>query len=910
MTDGEAGPVAYTGHLPPLVVAIARADGDVVGAGFLISADTLVTCGHVVRDASADTSQNAVTIRLAGDQDSRPVEATIIRVLGSDQEEQSRDVALLRLPGPVSGYKPDVARLADRADVYGLKLRAFGFPDGLKVGAMVGDHVDLVGVGPDARGLLQLKAGDKTIKKGFSGGAVRDGDEVLGMLVTMRDAGREGFMIPAMLLARHIREAMPEPSIEVRSSAASKFDHVDNLRSFIRSELERAAGHTGAHLDLFATKAAFCDTVDQIIKAHHGETTGLRSIPHGEMLEAASNKTVYLQAPGGLGKTFYLLRVLLAAIDADRVPFYLDARRAKTKYRAGDDGVEELFDECTQQGGRWSIFLKAIGAHLPVIVVIDGLNESTHSTTNIMGVIDHLARNYVPTLVVADRMSGVEPRLGQFQRATILPLPADVAESRIPEIMISASSALRKVLSIPFFLDLYERILRTSVESQTGPRRRADVMLAYLALCDSGDAQAATIVERGKKLASRLAPIAFEAYRIGSVRIETKWLKDKLGNEAAVIERLKDAGMLVAAGDQHVAFRHQLFHDFLAGYHLKSSTPAEWRGSAFDLATLRAKSFDALEFTAELLNGKANDFIIEVYDWNYSAAITCVLDLEAGVTGEASPLSASLRDALIALNADKRFDHFAHTRQRAERRAATITSASAIAHREAPTRDALVECVRTAYLVDPEFPMALEWKRLFTLPGKPDSTDWALLQHTPLLAWTAANAFRPSISAADPLVDYLIRLYDALYASQPEDERAIATRWRIVHILGAVNREEAVATLVRAIRNEKVEKAGWIRYGAARSLAEIASRTDSAEAAARILGHVIAVMDQLVGSPAFNELRDVAVIAESSPAWWPSTYRTVIEKGLELARSTGLDSQELDLWKTRLQDLTGLGSQA
>jgi hypothetical protein len=69
-------------------------------------------------------------------------------------------------------------------------------------------------------------------------------------------------------------------------------------------------------------------------------------------------------------------------------------------------------------------------------------------------------------------------------------------------------------------------------------------------------------------------------------------------------------------------------------------------------------------------------------------------------------------------------------------------------------------------------------------------------------------------------------------------------------------------------------------------------------------------MDQLVGSPAFNELRDVAVIAESSPAWWPSTYRTVIEKGLELARSTGLDSQELDLWKTRLQDLTGLGSQA
>jgi hypothetical protein len=85
-----------------------------------------------------------------------------------------------------------------------------------------------------------------------------------------------------------------------------------------------------------------------------------------------------------------------------------------------------------------------------------------------------------------------------------------------------------------------------------------------------------------------------------------------------------------------------------------------------------------------------------------------------------------------------------------------------------------------------------------------------------IIGWTASNSLRrASISPADTT------WATALLVS--EDTSQI--RWRAAHFLGAAGSDDAVDSLFRALDNDAEE---WVRYGALRSLVEIAANSDGA----------------------------------------------------------------------------------
>ena len=691
--------------------------------------------------------------------------------------------------------------------------------------------------------------------------------------------------------------------------AAKDFPDIARLREFTETRLNTAS------LKLLDTRATLCLSFAELEKLHRGGASSAETFAPAELLaKFRSGGALLVKAPGGFGKSFFLLRTMLEAIDQGMVPFFLDLRSAELKLDGApdEDACAELFKKPSQRAVKWDILRKARDKDLGIFIAVDGLNEAL-TPDAIERTLAYLLKNFSDRLVlmVSDRMSERPPPFAA-QLCTILRLSPAVVAGRFPELNLdSLRGDFKYLLSIPFFLALYEEIARSVHAADARPlfRTRSEMLFAYIALCYDSRIGYGDMQETGRKIVAKLAPVAFEGYRPGGVRMNGKWLLAELKKIELAPEKLLTSGLLVKEPQDTLAFSHQLFHDFLAGYHLatkndpQSDGPAEayWSSANFDIATLKAISFDALYFAVELVPDRADAFVTEVYDWNYQAAIHLILNLATNDTTPEADRARALRDALIAVNCEKRFDPFQHTRNAAAKRAASIAQIYQSPFNDATLASfgALREIVRTEYQYSGDYYQT--WKRMFLLTEKPQPRDWALLQASPLIAWTAANAFRRSLNEGDPLIDYLCGLYDAIYARQRLADAAIGARWRIVHILGAADGDNGVEKLFDAVVLEaRAPQTQWVQYGAVRSLVEIAARRAEAKLADAILEKLIAVMGPTISvdSRTFGELREVAIPA-CPPPWWTASYSAVLKKGAELA----LTPEDRNLWTERLATL-------
>lgn len=204
-------------HFKSAIARIYAQNGVVVGAGFLVAENCLLTCAHVVTSAlglPADTVEqpNAplkVDFPLIEEEaikgESFAAQVILWQPVAPDQVGE--DMAVLRIATPLPEAIGPV-RLAADSGVWDTRIRMFGFPKGIDNGIWVtGVLRDRVGSGRVQMDAIAAEGG-RSVEKGFSGAPIWDEaqDAVVGMAIAAekrRDTVTAAFMTPQATLTKY-----------------------------------------------------------------------------------------------------------------------------------------------------------------------------------------------------------------------------------------------------------------------------------------------------------------------------------------------------------------------------------------------------------------------------------------------------------------------------------------------------------------------------------------------------------------------------------------------------------------------------------------------------------------------------------------------------------------------------------
>jgi uncharacterized protein (DUF697 family)/energy-coupling factor transporter ATP-binding protein EcfA2 len=200
---GHMSETAPARSLKPSIVRIWGPDNAVIGAGFLVSANHVLTAAHVARRARQDSTDPLGHVTVDFPLISRPGPPMRARVVFvGTVEAPDVDVAGLVLEGdPPDGVKP--VHLVTAESVWGHRFRAHGFPSGRDRGEWAsGRLLDAV------EGGWIMIAGDKSsgvrVRPGYSGAPVWDDvlNATTGMVVAAdkEDKDRIAYVLPASIL--------------------------------------------------------------------------------------------------------------------------------------------------------------------------------------------------------------------------------------------------------------------------------------------------------------------------------------------------------------------------------------------------------------------------------------------------------------------------------------------------------------------------------------------------------------------------------------------------------------------------------------------------------------------------------------------------------------------------------------
>jgi hypothetical protein len=149
-----------------------------------------------------------------------------------------------------------------------------------------------------------------------------------------------------------------------------------------------------------------------------------------------------------------------------------------------------------------------------------------------------------------------------------------------------------------------------------------------------------------------------------------------------VAAELADCGVLVRTGADSAQFSHHLLHDYLAARHVSELPEAGWTPATLNTISFDASSFDTVALVFEQLDeGRADDFLRRLYDWNLYAAGYALGErptdaVEPGHRDANRHLRNARREAICLVEA---------TRQRANDVLLLIHSPAAVPFREGAT---------------------------------------------------------------------------------------------------------------------------------------------------------------------------------------------------------------------------------
>jgi hypothetical protein len=656
-----------------------------------------------------------------------------------------------------------------------------------------------------------------------------------------------------------------------------------------------------------------------------------------------------LHAPGGFGKSAFLLRILLTAMDRQVIPFYVDfassAREPNFKVR-DHPTLEEVFEYFSPQADL--SFFEDLRQKCPdrrFLILVDSINERLYDWAPLIDQFKSLLGRPNISILIADRMT--DRKLGSdVAIATTLPLSAEFikkyigsSQSLSDHLNLDSDPRWLQLLEMPFFLALSEGVY-SAVHLEKGdvkPTRVSMLKRYFERTLDTGAEEIRNLGDFGLSFYSEARGTEIDEDRLKSLILrspdgESRY-KKLLSSGALVRSESTASSTGKAIVSARVRFRHQSLHDFLVGYRLawveNGEDEALWRSGVFDTATLHTSSFEALDYTVEALTERqhhgltADRFLTEVYDWNYGAVIQAVSRSDGrpgGGSGHAT--SDQFRTAIYALNAEKLFDHFTHTKEATKNAFRGIPSQGDLAFLSSSSIADLIQRVAQveSFTDDPYW---TTWQELFCRTGAANeisNTDLTLLWKDPVLSWTAANVFRRGV-LSDELQIQLRRYYELSRSTSEQAPRAGGFQWRVVHLLG----RSASDVNIDFLLNQALDIGGyfWVRYGAIRSYIEAVSLLDKRDARRSRLAKLASALENVllrVGDDLqrmsseergvwFRETTQLRrqvfrcrVLNDDvflTPEGWSEDYGQVYRAGVELFSRLGQESEAAE-WQTRL----------
>ena len=523
------------------------------------------------------------------------------------------------------------------------------------------------------------------------------------------------------------------------------------------------------------------------------------------LLPSEARRATVLHGGGGTGKTRIFHTLARQLLEQGRLPVLIDLKLWLAKEPTGEPQENEVADilkQCGTPRFQPGLLEELTHGYRDWVVMLDGLNEvPKHAREALIrsfrSILNESERSY---LLIADRY-GASDYLESFVHACVDALDENFVRQIFnkrfaPELTFEQlEPSVKDILKIPFFLDLKLRKMTELGMADTKSTMMEEFFLKQLRI---GEADIDKIAEATLAICEEYQSQTFDASRFSTEVGEELY---KLLCEASVLSR------------DGTSFEHHLWRDYLCARYL-AKNQNECKEKAFDAATFTSESLEPLTLVVEQLQDAemADEFLRRVYDWNFYATIDCIR--EAGESSRVLP-SNSIRAAILAAIAEKRFDRVSRTSMRAEARLQEHRYPLALPFVQADTLDKLIEHVRSLEFEEPWFG---RWKHLFARSeeqGIMEEEINLLTEADSIVGWTAANVARRSrLNKADQ------RQVRTIYSTSTGNPEAGSVRWRAVHVLGAYPSSENVSVLISALEKDDYH---WVQYGAARALVEIAA---------------------------------------------------------------------------------------
>lgn len=808
-------------------------DGEsAVGAGMLMSESRVLSAAHVIADAlhipwdTSDIPQAEVYVDFPLLAAGQIITAKVIlwRPSRSDftgAPAQGEDIAVLQLTHSApQGARP--AEFIESNEFWNHTFTTFGFPQGHNNGVWAEGLLKA----PRAGGYVQVVGKSEPgyfLAPGFSGSPVWDHDlgGIVGMIATAEINPRikGGFIIPIQVIT--------SVAVEFHSSLSIARKEQTTVPQIIRDKLGNQSDALSSYLDYRRT---FEEDLAKKLPATREIEFNLRIGPEGNesdpverlLSDAEAKKMLVLRGYAGGGKSSLLRQCAERLWSRGILPVFLNLKDWDASY---SKDLESARSRGADRNEEWQELLKvSLGQlnqrmdtdlyALDRFIIVDGLNElyGEEITRELLKLLVGYATDRKPNktfTLVSDRSGSRTPLGGGWGVVELKPLSVENVREIMDDSFGSGKydellETDRELLRIPFFLN--QALAKRSPYLGSA----AQALESFFSDQLNFDAQ----------VLDRLAASAFLAYTSDrSSSFNAARYKEGIDEEDW--DTLTTSGTLRSVDSERVQFDHQLKHDYLASRYLAQNEGC-WNWASFDSVSFESKSFEPLSMAFEQINDciRGDRFLKSLYDWNWVATVTALVD---AVRASKKGFSQEMQMFVLATVAEKAIDSVTRTQYQARTELSKFPVEIGGAFLKEVEKGRIEPVIALVNSLDSDEDWFVNWRKLFARDPDPAMTEIEIQQiasKNPIFGWTASNVIRRSKQSEDGF-----RQLRAIYvtARDSEDDHYRTVRWRVLHSLGVSESQSTVDLLLDAVDSDGYH---WAKYGAARSLMEVAAKTE------------------------------------------------------------------------------------